>query len=44
MERLQWLQGYKDDVHLGPKDLDEKVPELHVPLLGAELTVLTQVK
>ena len=44
VERLQWLQGYKDDVHLGPKDLDEKVPELHVPLLGAELTVLTQVK
>ena len=31
------------DVHLLPKDLDEKVSELHLPALGAELTVLTQV-
>ena len=27
----------------GPKDLDEKVSELRLPALGAELTVLTQV-
>ena len=33
----------KDDVYLGPKDLDEKVSELHLPALGPELTVLTQV-
>ena len=32
----------QDDVYLGPKDLDEKVSELHFPALGAELTVLTQ--
>ena len=31
------------DVYLGPKDLDEKVSELHLPALGAELTVLTVV-
>ena len=31
------------DVYPGPKDLDEKVSELHLPALGAELTVLTQV-
>ena len=31
------------NVYLGPKDLDEKVSELHLPALGAELTVLTQV-
>ena len=27
------------DVYLVPKDLDEKVSELHFPLLGAQLTV-----
>ena len=37
------LQAYKDDVYLGPKDLDEEVAEWHFPALGAELTVLTQV-
>ena len=37
------FHAYKDDVFLGPKDLDEKVSELHLPALGAVLTVLTQV-
>ena len=32
----------QQDVYLGPKDLDEKVAELHFPTLGAELTVLGQ--
>ena len=32
----------QQDVYFGPKDLDEKVSELHLPALGAELTVLTQ--
>ena len=29
-------------VYLLPKELDEKVAALHLPALGAELTVLTQ--
>merc|ERR1712226_964674 len=35
-------KGYKNDVYLLPKHLDEKVASLHLPALGAELTVLTQ--
>merc|ERR1711908_73805 len=35
-------QQYKNDVYLLPKDLDEKVAKLHLPALGAELTVLSQ--
>merc|ERR1712216_708680 len=31
-----------DKVHLLPKELDEKVARLHLPALGAELTVLTK--
>jgi len=33
---------YKNDVYLLPKSLDEKVAALHLPSLGAELTVPTQ--
>merc|ERR1711865_332314 len=33
---------YKNDVYLLPKGLDEKVAKLHLPALGAELTVPTQ--
>merc|ERR1711972_756734 len=33
---------YKNDVYLLPKELDEKVARLHLPALGAELTVLSQ--
>jgi len=33
---------YKNDVYLLPKHLDEKVARLHLPALGAQLTVLTQ--
>jgi adenosylhomocysteinase len=33
---------YKNDVYLLPKSLDEKVAALHLPALGAELTVPTQ--
>merc|ERR1712153_180320 len=32
---------YKADVYLLPKELDEKVAALHLPALGANLTVLT---
>merc|ERR1712072_773054 len=35
-------QQYKNDVYLLPKALDEKVAALHLPALGAEMTILTQ--
>merc|ERR1712039_401660 len=35
-------KGYKNQVYLLPKDLDEKVARLHLPSLGAELTELSQ--
>merc|ERR1712093_517563 len=35
-------KGYKNDVYLLPKNLDEKVASLHLPALGAEMTVLTK--
>merc|ERR1712149_121946 len=34
-------KGYKNDVYLLPKELDEKVARLHLPALGAQLTVLS---
>merc|ERR1712217_451148 len=39
-----WKQGkgYKNDVYLLPKELDEKVASLHLPALGAELTTLSK--
>merc|ERR1711966_112925 len=35
-------KGYKNEVYLLPKDLDEKVARLHLPALGAEMTELTK--
>merc|ERR1712125_87830 len=35
-------KGYKNDVYLLPKELDEKVARLHLPALGAELTTLSK--
>merc|ERR1711988_1171122 len=35
-------KGYKNDVYLLPKELDEKVARLHLPALGANLTTLTK--
>merc|ERR1719450_806714 len=35
-------KAYKNDVYLLPKYLDEKVASLHLPALGAELTVLSK--
>merc|ERR1712040_22660 len=35
-------KGYKNEVYLLPKNLDEKVASLHLPALGAELTTLSQ--
>jgi adenosylhomocysteinase len=35
-------KGYKNDVYLLPKELDEKVARLHLPSLGAQLTTLSK--
>merc|ERR1712005_95777 len=35
-------KAYKNDVYLLPKELDEKVAALHLPALGANLTVLSK--
>merc|ERR1712217_409823 len=35
-------KGYKNQVYLLPKHLDEKVASLHLPALGAQLTKLTK--
>merc|ERR1712111_273600 len=35
-------KNYKNEVYLLPKELDEKVASLHLPALGAELTMLTK--
>merc|ERR1711869_194837 len=35
-------KAYKNDVYLLPKALDEKVASLHLPALGAEMTIMTQ--
>merc|ERR1719245_3026469 len=35
-------KGYKNEVYLLPKELDEKVAALHLPALGAHLTTLTE--
>jgi len=35
-------KGYKNDVYLLPKELDEKVASLHLPALGAHLTKLSE--
>merc|ERR1712061_692230 len=35
-------KGYKNQVYLLPKDLDEKVARLHLPALGAELNDLSK--
>merc|ERR1739838_1303705 len=39
-----WKQnkGYKNQVYLLPKNLDEKVARLHLPALGAEMTELSK--
>jgi len=35
-------KAYKNDVYLLPKEFDEKVATLHLPALGAEMTVLSK--
>jgi len=42
LENWKKGKGYKKDVYLLPKALDEKVARLHLPALGANLTVLSK--
>merc|ERR1711907_161526 len=42
LRNWQENKGYKNDVYLLPKELDEKVAKLHLPALGANLTVLSK--
>ena len=43
LKNCRETKAYKNDVYLLPKELlDEKVAKLHLPVFGAELTVLSQ--
>merc|ERR1712242_161061 len=42
LRNTQTKGGYKNDVSLLPKHLDEKVASLHLPFLGAELTRMSK--
>jgi len=42
LENTQKGKGYKNEVYLLPKNLDEKVARLHLPALGAEMTELSK--
>merc|ERR1712232_884175 len=42
LNNWQEKKAYKNDVYLLPKNLDEKVASLHLPALGAQLTVPSQ--
>merc|ERR1712190_267239 len=42
LKNVKENKGYKNQVYLLPKDLDEKVARLHLPALGAELTDLSK--
>merc|ERR1712141_818508 len=42
LKNWQETKAYKNDVYLLPKELDEKVAALHLPALGAELTILSK--
>jgi len=41
LKNVKENKGYKNDVYLLPKELDEKVALLHLPFLGAQLTKLS---
>merc|ERR1711957_481194 len=41
LKNVKENKGYKNDVYLLPKELDEKVASLHLPFLGAKLTKLS---
>merc|ERR1712232_1442004 len=42
LKNCRQAQNYKNEVYLLPKELDEKVANLHLPALGAEMTTLSK--
>merc|ERR1712110_206154 len=42
LKNVKENKGYKNDVYLLPKELDEKVANLHLPALGAQLTTMSK--
>merc|ERR1719171_3213668 len=42
LKNCRQAQNYKNEVYLLPKELDEKVASLHLPALGAEMTILSK--
>merc|ERR1712203_701615 len=42
LKNVKENKGYKNEVYLLPKELDEKVARLHLPALGAVLTTLSK--
>merc|ERR550537_972950 len=42
LKNVKEKKGYKNEVYLLPKELDEKVAALHLPALGAEMTILSK--
>jgi len=42
LKNVKENKGYKNQVYLLPKELDEKVARLHLPALGAELTEMSK--
>merc|ERR1712048_386798 len=42
LDNWKETKAYKNEVYLLPKNLDEKVANLHLPALGAEMTKLTK--
>merc|ERR1711963_888115 len=42
LKNVKENKGYKNQVYLLPKELDEKVARLHLPALGADLTKLSK--
>merc|ERR1740127_288620 len=42
LKNTKETKAYKNHVYLLPKELDEKVARLHLPAIGAEMTVLSK--
>ena len=42
LKNCREAKNYKNDVYLLPKVLDEKVAALHLPALGAKMTILSK--
>jgi len=42
VRRVAVTKAYENGVYLLPKELDERVARLHLPVLGADLTEMTK--